>query len=448
VPIVNCLAAEQLVELALADATAPDRGAERAHVAACARCGLRLREVEGQMSRLEHAMTWFDGDHAAERKRLLAALTSIHKEQPSRFSRGFPRKLKEVLTMPRTWIGSAVAAALILGALFLWHGPGALSALAQTAQALREVKSYQCQVTIELSAPDGKKTIEVGKLFWAAPGTWRRDSFQKDKLISVQLWRKDKPGLEIDHRFETYTRLEPMKGAVSPLLALSKLAAFAGQADRELEPRMIKDKRAPGFEIALAKIDPDLGDGTVRLWSDPKTKLPLRTEIAMDTSLLVMDDFEWNVPSDTWFTLEPPAGYQDKTPTPPGVEKITKDIVLGLKTFAKYGGGKYPQVKMVYGDTTSEELNVNAGLPRRGPPKDIRSDVYVECLKAYAGFGQINHLQRHDAGAVYHGKTVGPEDKNKVLFRWTLTDGRFRVIYGDLHVEDVTEARLKMLEAN
>ena len=71
----------------------------------------------------------------------------------------------------------------------------------------------------------------------------------------------------------------------------------------------------------------------------------------------------------------------------------------------------------------------------------------MECLAAYAGIGRISMLQRDDAGAIYHGKTVGPADTNKVLFRWTLADGRFRVIYGDLHVEDVSAAKLKILEA-
>ena len=32
------------------------------------------------------------------------------------------------------------------------------------------------------------------------------------------------------------------------------------------------------------------------------------------------------------------------------------------------GDGKYPQVKRVYGDVTSEELNRNAGLTPRSPP--------------------------------------------------------------------------------
>jgi hypothetical protein len=129
------------------------------------------------------------------------------------------------------------------------------------------------------------------------------------------------------------------------------------------------------------------------------------------------------------------------------VEEITKHIVMGLKTFAKYCGGKYPQAKMVYGDVTSMELNRTVGLPPRSPPKDkALQEVYAECIKASLGFGWMNELQRHDAGAVYHGKTVGPQDRGKVLFRWTLPGGRFRVIYGDLHFEDVSAARLKELE--
>jgi hypothetical protein len=159
------------------------------------------------------------------------------------------------------------------------------------------------------------------------------------------------------------------------------------------------------------------------------------------------DEFQWKVPSERWFTLEPPPTYQDKTPTPPDVEKITKDIVTGLKTYAKYCGGKYPQAKLVYGDVTSEELNRHAGLPPRSPPKDFGlQNVHAECLRAYAGFGQINVLQRHSRDAVNHGRTVGPQDKGKVLFRWKLNDGRFRVTYGDLRVEDVSEAKLKKVE--
>ena len=46
----------------------------------------------------------------------------------------------------------------------------------------------------------------------------------------------------------------------------------------------------------------------------------------------------------------------------------------------------------------------------------------------------------------YYGKTVTPEDANKVLLRWKISDNKYRVIYGDLHAETVTAKKLTELE--
>ena len=62
------------------------------------------------------------------------------------------------------------------------------------------------------------------------------------------------------------------------------------------------------------------------------------------------------------------------------------------------------------------------------------------------GFGEIEDIQTHDPDAAYYGKTVGPKDKDKVLLRWKLDDGRSEVIFGDLHAETVTGERLLALE--
>jgi hypothetical protein len=46
----------------------------------------------------------------------------------------------------------------------------------------------------------------------------------------------------------------------------------------------------------------------------------------------------------------------------------------------------------------------------------------------------------------YYGQTVGPDDTNKVLLRWKLDDGQYRVIFGDLHADTVTADVIKELE--
>ena len=62
------------------------------------------------------------------------------------------------------------------------------------------------------------------------------------------------------------------------------------------------------------------------------------------------------------------------------------------------------------------------------------------------GFAWINSILRENADAAYYGKEVGPDDKDKVLLRWKLDDGRYTVIFGDLRSEIVTPARLRTLE--
>jgi len=47
---------------------------------------------------------------------------------------------------------------------------------------------------------------------------------------------------------------------------------------------------------------------------------------------------------------------------------------------------------------------------------------------------------------VYSGATVTAADVDKVLLRWKLGDYRYRVIFGDLRIEDVSAGRLAELE--
>jgi len=48
---------------------------------------------------------------------------------------------------------------------------------------------------------------------------------------------------------------------------------------------------------------------------------------------------------------------------------------------------------------------------------------------------------------VYYGESVGPDDADEVLLRWKVSEGRYRVIFGDLLVLDVTAEELAELEA-
>lgn len=56
-------------------------------------------------------------------------------------------------------------------------------------------------------------------------------------------------------------------------------------------------------------------------------------------------------------------------------------------------------------------------------------------------------LAGQGAEPVYHGYVVTPSDAELPLMRWKVSDGQYRVIFGDLHAETVTAEVLAELEA-
>ena len=72
-------------------------------------------------------------------------------------------------------------------------------------------------------------------------------------------------------------------------------------------------------------------------------------------------------------------------------------------------------------------------------PEAIQQDVFV-------GIDNITTILAYNPDPAYYGQTVTPKDKDKVLLRWILDDGKYEVIFGDLRDETVTAARLQELK--
>jgi len=237
-------------------------------------------------------------------------------------------------------------------------------------------------------------------------------------------------------------------------MMFESLKQYSGQADRELGTRKIDGVEASGFQLDVKKIDPDAYSGRVEIWLDSRTDLPVLVQYEFESAnppgTITMHDFRWNEKIDPeLFDASPPKGFTDVTPEPPTLEKQVADITLALRNYAELLGGRYPQAKIVYGDVTRDEMFEAIGIQRLPATlEQIRTDEYVKAVAAGLGFARLNALFRENPGFAYHGLSVGPNDKDKVLVRWRLDDGRYQVLYGDLRTESVSPERLHELEAN
>jgi len=181
----------------------------------------------------------------------------------------------------------------------------------------------------------------------------------------------------------------------------------------------------------------------VKLWVDVNTFLPVRLEedVTKSGDMHIQDisyDFRWNViinPDD--FEPNIPEDYN----TPIGADVVfpnpnEENTIKGLKLFVD-SVNKYPvDIKR-----SGVEYMINEDISDEEKIGKMRELLIT---RAPADFYET--LINENKEPVYYGETVEPGNLSKVLLRWKLDDGRYRVIFGDLSAKTVTAEELAELE--
>lgn len=440
----SCLSREQIVQAAFARA---DSTRFARHLDDCDTCCASVDELRSLARQLNDAHARFDQGHLEARERLLEHLPADWPPERVRFAVWIKRWIGGT-TMRQRIALSGVAVAATLGVLLVWSvsSTKSLSAMEKMAAGIRKARSTVCTIQMVV----GTETAS-GKFYWQSPGSVRMEMYRGDKLAQTDVFPHRKPGLRVNHERKTYQHRPARQGQFPPLLMLERLSKVSGEADRDLGTKEIGSKMASGFEIAMAKMDPDVPSGAAAIWIDSQSKFPVLIEYSMTTggvpSTFRMMEFQWNggVAPDLLLT-EPPADYANKTREPVPLDEQIRRMTEALGIYAELSGGHYPKVNIVYGDVTRDAMFKFIGIEGRPTAEDFRSDKYAKVMKAARGFGMINMVLRDNPDAAYHGKTVGPNDSDKVLLSWRLPDGKYQVIFGDLKSQTVPAERLDVME--
>ena len=188
--------------------------------------------------------------------------------------------------------------------------------------------------------------------------------------------------------------------------------------------------------------------GVAKIWIDHESNLPALVRYegikGLGCSIIQVDkDIQWNIDLDpNLFDATPPKGYTDTTPKPPTLEEEVHQVRQALKIYAEASGGHYPE--KIHPLKTTEDLCRMLGLARL--PRGEKQGNAGKAAEAMKGFVRIHEIHVYNSDPAYYGDTVGPKDNDKVLLRWTLDDGKYEVIFGDLHSETVTADPLRALE--
>lgn len=355
------------------------------------------------------------------------------------------------------------AAAVIIIAVFVinlqFNTSGvAWGALAEKIQSVQSVV-YHLTGNVKMKTPNmpqeqAPKTTTVA--YYSAKYGTRSETYMNDKLAMIMYVNpqenlyltvipESKRYMKVTNK--TQNELKQISDKDDPRVMVRRMMS---EEYKELGRDKINGINVEGIECSGHGI---LGgmfeEGTVRLWVEVGTDFPVRIEIEgidsgrqMEMSM-VMDDFKWNVDLDpVLFVPEIPSDYTSQDMAEPEINEGT--AINALRSFAELTDGHYPQSL----DVLSLIKEISEVLTKKYGPEFIsKQDEYdsklMSVLPAGVFYGRMEIGKKEPA---YYGDTVTAKDSGKVLLRWRVSDGLYRVVFADLSAANYSAEELAKLE--
>ena len=371
------------------------------------------------------------------------------------------RRKARIASMKRHASRTIAAAALLLAPAIAWYVYQPKTLLAQVVRAMSRAKGFNCDfIQVAQGYAGAENATLAGRVFWSPSGEERLDFVHDGKPESSRIFRPGNTGLRLEPNAKQYQIIPKSSAREFSFGIFGGLGEYRGKTEPIPGAKEIRGVKAEGFTVPWSSI---VGDDThagakILVWLDPAKTLPVRVDLVglgrRGSAVMRLENFLWGTQDAKLFDASIPAGYT-KIPTSDfKADEITEYVVYGLSTYRKYNNGKYPAVKYVYGDEQGEALRKLMGMSRDAmgwvkPSKNLKWPNLKDGEFAHGSYGLswINTIQRDFPEGTYNGKTVSPQDATKVLLRWQLDDGEYRVIFGDLKSATVSASRLRELES-
>ena len=214
-----------------------------------------------------------------------------------------------------------------------------------------------------------------------------------------------------------------------------------------IESRDPKIAKGVSAEIAGEMV----GNVVARLWADVENDLPVRLQIEVFSENgekifdMVTYGYQWDIKLDPReFEPDIPDDYELVADVELSADE--QSVVEGLGFFAEYVGGRYPSEMsaMAMGRELRAGLLATFGGDPPWPPKpgDEKRVFGLEMAIRFCA-----ELVMEDKDFAYYGSKVTTEFPHAVLMRWKIEDERYRIIFADLTMRDVSAGELAQLEA-
>ncbi len=456
-----------------------DKQSVAEHLKDCASCRAELKEINNLRDRLvKNGKVLGRGDFEN------AVLDRIIREQNVRLKAAtqISAGLKTWRIIMRSRITKLAAAAVIIIAVFV--------SLYQTSSSMESVAFADVvhsvllanTATFDIVLEREIQPLQRSRLLCMAPGHIRQE--KPDGTVHIVDYnRQEVVTLDTEKMTAKLTKLEPLQdAAVSDVLGelqqRVKLATSLSDDSVEvLGRRLVDGREAIGFRVQLAGVSNEVigwhGKGTFTVWADPNARIPIRLEWYSDefggintiaTNIHLDPDLD-----ESLFSMEIPQGYtliqetkRQETILLPEFTTSEEKIVNALRNWTLLSGGVFPSsldfdaikdidpnvdTSFIQKDWKGFEGAIHFSTPyatfKDNPP--FSQEEVDRCLDSvlFVIFGGIQETIAEVSDWQYSGQGVKFGNADRAIF-WYQPKGSktYRVIYGDLTVEDVEADQL------
>ncbi len=433
---------EQLVQFVLGELPAEKAAGMEAHLRRCESCRQAVERLQSLLDcagRMAVLPAEERGADAANRAVLRTARTQPI-GQPRR-GLSFPAALYGRIIMKSRIAKLAIAAGVILAVvlgLSLFTGNGAGKAYAQVVEQLHRAHT----LTFSMVTRTGVESMPTVRLDIAFNDTGRFRSSTADGYVTVLEKTGDGArGISLVPPTKSYVVFEmanvPSDPAKDPWVTIERLRALPARADAALGRREIDGRLLEGFQVRE-------DDATTTVWLDPKTGALVRAEVefakapGMNT---ILSDFQFDAPlPDSFFSLEPPAGYTAVRVAADATAVTEQDFIEFLRLWSNWTvDATFPP--MVSG---VEIARVAVQMAQEGKFVGPYAPAYGAERQAPIMYRGLVFSSQLPAGTWrYAGQNVRFGDPATPIF-WYQPQGSatWRIVYADLHVADVAPESL------
>lgn len=332
----------------------------------------------------------------------------------------------------------AVAAAIVIAALiafrFIGNPVGSTLTFAQVIQPILNASTAEFDIVIgeEGSGAPVIHDVVMGSRIRRTVPAVSDDvtiiDLEASRILTFSETKKEAQYMSLEGLPSMPNYMEQLKNVIAMLQEIPDFVV------EDLGARQLDGRELVGFLARHPRAE-------ITIWADAETGLPVRIEQNEGQMRVICKNMQFDVPvEDAWFSMDVPEGYKVHQESTLDLQAGTEEaFIKGLRLLAeRFNGGQFPD-----GVAVEDYLNQAPDVARQLQEMDLSSEEQIALGQTIQNYLLFTRFFQGEGEWTYQGQGVTLGDAQTPIFWYRPKDSEtYRVIYGDLRVEDVAPENL------